>query len=119
MKDLLKKLDEFRVEREWVKFHSLRNLAISLNLESSELLEKFQWNDEGTLTKKEGEELKEELADVFINVLLFALELDIDLVELASKKLDKLDVKYPAEKVKGISKRDMREQEKITKKLSL
>lgn len=118
MDELLKKLDYFRQERDWEKFHSLRNLAIALNLEAAELLEKFQWNDEGVLTKKEEEELKDELADVFIDLMLFSLEMDVDLLELAEKKLKKLDERYPASKVKGISKRDMLQRGVITKDYS-
>ena len=70
-------------------------------------------------TKKEEEELKNELADVFIGVMLFALEMDLDLSKIANKKLADLDKKYPAEKVKGISARELHEQGKIIKKISL
>ncbi len=36
-------LREFSKKRDWDQFHSLKNLAISISLESSELLEIFQW----------------------------------------------------------------------------
>ena len=41
-----KKLRKFAKDRNWEQFHSLKNLAISINLESSELLEIFQWENE-------------------------------------------------------------------------
>ena len=38
-----KMLNDFAKKRDWEKFHNLKNLAISINIESSELLEIFQW----------------------------------------------------------------------------
>lgn len=43
MEDLVKKIIRFRDERNWQQFHNPKDLAISLNLEASELLEIFQW----------------------------------------------------------------------------
>lgn len=43
MDELLEKITSFRDERNWGQFHNLKDLAISLNLEASELLELFQW----------------------------------------------------------------------------
>ena len=38
-----KKLLDFAKKRDWEKYHNLKNLAISISIESSELLEIFQW----------------------------------------------------------------------------
>ena len=57
-------LREFSKKRDWDQFHSLKNLAISINLESSELLEIFQWekdNSEFYKKKKIFQELKRRL----------------------------------------------------------
>ena len=40
---LTQALLKFRDERNWAQFHTLRNLIVSLNLESAELLELTQW----------------------------------------------------------------------------
>lgn len=64
---------------------TLRNLAISLNLEASEVLEHFQWN--GNLDDREG--LSEELADVTLYLLQMAGIATIDLEEAVLRKLDK------------------------------
>ena len=64
---------------------TLRNLAISLNLEASEVLEHFQWN--GDLDDRE--ELSDELADVTLYLLQIASIADIDLEEAVMRKLDK------------------------------
>ena len=42
-KKIQKILRDFAKKRDWEQFHSLKNLAISINLEASELLEIFQW----------------------------------------------------------------------------
>lgn len=43
MDELIRQIIAFRGERGWGKFHNPIYLAISLNLETSELLELFQW----------------------------------------------------------------------------
>ncbi len=66
---------------------TLRNLAISLNLEASEVLEHFQWNDEPARP----EELAGELADVALYLLQIASLAEIDLEQAI---LDKLEHNY-------------------------
>ena len=48
-KKLQKILSEFARKRDWEQFHNLKNLAISINLESSELLEIFQWKNDAEI----------------------------------------------------------------------
>jgi NTP pyrophosphatase (non-canonical NTP hydrolase) len=64
-----------------------RNLAISLNLESSEVLEHFQWSD----IQADRTELASELADVALYLLQLASVMEIDLEQAI---LDKLAVNY-------------------------
>ncbi len=64
-----------------------RNLAISLVLESSEVLELFQWGDE----VKDKAELESELADVMLYLLQIA---SISGVNLEQAVNDKLSVNY-------------------------
>lgn len=63
---------------------TLRNLAISLNLEASEVLEHFQWN-EGPFDKTE---LANELADVTLYLLQLASLSEIDLEQAVLNKLE-------------------------------
>ena len=63
---------------------SLRNLAISLNLEAAEILEHFQWSD--SLNSKE--EFANELADVALYLLQLASLADINLEQAILNKLD-------------------------------
>ena len=64
---------------------TLRNLAISLNLEASEVLEHFQWNDE----LKDAPALADELADVALYLLQLASLAEIDLEQAILKKLER------------------------------
>ncbi len=63
---------------------TLRNLAISLNLEASEVLEHFQWHEELSDSKK----LAGELADVALYLLQIASIAEIDLEEAIISKLE-------------------------------
>lgn len=96
MKDLLKRLLNFRKARDWEQFHTPENLAKSLSIETGELLECFQWSNKYDL-----DDVKSEVADVYTYLLLFAHSLDIDLDKVASDKLAISEKKYPVEKAKG------------------
>ena len=67
------------------KPQTLRNLAVSLSLETAEVLEHFQWNEE-TIDK---EELGLELADVALYLLQIASVAEIDLEQAILSKLDR------------------------------
>ena len=96
MKDLTDKINEFRDERNWRQFHNSKDLALSLSLEASELLENFQWLSAEEGTEKNRENIKDELADVFIYGLMMADDLDIDMNEAILNKLKKNAEKYPS-----------------------
>ena len=101
---ILKRLIEFRKERDWEQFHKPKDLALSLVLEASEVLEHFQWKSTKEIekyVKTNKDDIAEELADVFNWVILMANDLDIDLIEASNKKIDKNAKKYPVEKAKG------------------
>ena len=107
---LTKRLTEFRDERNWKQFHSLKDLIISLNLEAGELLELTQWKDAESFEasvagRKVRQDFEEECADVLLYLLLVAEKAGIDLLQAASDKIDKNTVKYPVEKAKGNAKK--------------
>ncbi|QQD84128.1 MULTISPECIES: nucleotide pyrophosphohydrolase [Jeotgalicoccus] len=97
MKDLTDKINVFRDERSWRQYHNPKDLALSLSLEASELLENFQWISAEEGAEKNRENIKDELADVFIYGLMMADDLDIDMNEAIIEKLKKNAVKYPPE----------------------
>ena len=104
MKELIKRVAKFRDERDWRKFHTPKNLAISLVIEASELLEIFQWTFDEELydvIRSKRDEIEEEIADVLIYLLLLADVLNIDLEKAFFKKMEKNEERYPVEKAKG------------------
>ncbi|WP_027371328.1 nucleotide pyrophosphohydrolase [Desulfovermiculus halophilus] len=104
LQTLLDKLIKFRDERDWAQFQTPKNLAISISLEATELLEHFQWTTENQdLSPDKRDKMAEEVADILIYLLLFAHRLDIDPVQAAQDKIEKNAKKYPADLVRGKS----------------
>jgi NTP pyrophosphatase (non-canonical NTP hydrolase) len=106
IKKLTQLLIDFRDRRDWKKFHTPLNVAISLQLEVAELLEHFQWKDNDQFLKeykdlKKRKRVKEEIADVFAYLLLLAHTLGIDLEKALFEKMKENEKKYPVDKVKG------------------
>ena len=106
--ELLDQLRKFAAERDWDQFHSPKNLSMALAVEASELLEIFQWMQESESLAPDADtrsRIGEELADVLVYCLLMSNKLDIDLLQAAQEKLKKNAAKYPADKVKGSSRK--------------
>jgi len=97
-KKLLNKIIKFRDDRNWSQFHNPKDLAISLSLEASELLELFQWKSSQETVNNKLNEIKEELADVLIYSILLSDKLDIDIEKIIEQKIEKNKEKYPVEK---------------------
>lgn len=100
-KEILKKIIEFRDNRNWSKFHSGENLSKALIIEAAELLELFQWKHEVENVEK----LKEELADVLIYACLISDKYNLDIDEIILEKIKKNSEKYPISKSYGSSKK--------------
>ncbi|MGD0282099.1 MAG: nucleotide pyrophosphohydrolase [Dissulfurispiraceae bacterium] len=103
------KLLVFRRERDWEQFHTHKDLAISIVLEAAELLEEFQWKNDGEIKRylQEGglSRVSEEIADIAIYVAILSHDLGIDLLEEMEKKIRKNEEKYPVGKSKGSAKK--------------
>ncbi|CAG7646945.1 hypothetical protein PAESOLCIP111_05278 [Paenibacillus solanacearum] len=105
MDNVIQQIIQFRDERDWKQFHNSKDLAISLTLEASELLENFQWKDSEVAVNEKMDQIKDELADVLIYALMLAHDLDINIESAILNKLKKNEVKYPIDKFKGTSKK--------------
>ena len=108
LQKLLRDVLKFRDAREWKQFHNFKDLAITLCLESAELLEHTQWKSEKELArylKSHQEHVADELADVLHMVLLLAEHAKIDLVDAFAKKMKKNEAKYPVHKARGSAKK--------------
>ena len=96
----------FADERAWERFHSPKNLAMGLAVETAELLEHFLWIDcaeSRTVTRDPArrQAVAEELADVACHLFNLCNALDIDLSEAVQAKIVKNAIKYPVEKYRG------------------
>lgn len=93
----LTRIRKFTEDHNWDQFHSPANLAKSISIEASELLECFQWDEENF----DLQHVKEVLADVIIysQDLLDKLNLDVD--EIVDMKMAMNEKKYPVEKCKS------------------
>lgn len=104
IKVLTKKLIDFRDSRDWKQFHNPKDVAISLSLEASEVLEHFQWKGKEEIEqyiKTNKNEIGEELADVFNWVLILSHDIGVDILKASDEKIEKNEKKYPVEKAKG------------------
>lgn len=103
--EILEKLISFRRDRDWEQFHNPKDLAISLSIEASELLEWFQWktNDEINVQLKSDKRqaLEDELADVTAYLAYLCHDLGVDINEALAAKIEKNSAKYPVDQVKG------------------
>lgn len=87
-------------QRGWDAGHTALNLAVSINLEASELLEIFQWCDQAEADKAawetDREHFLEELTDVMIYCIELATAYDVDIAAAIEDKMKKNAKKYPA-----------------------
>jgi NTP pyrophosphatase (non-canonical NTP hydrolase) len=108
LQELQQRLKRFAIERDWEQFHSPKNLSMALMVEASELAEHFQW-----LTQKQSQELPAdkleevalEMADIFIYLMRLTEQLGVNLLDAVERKININEQRYPADKVRGSSKK--------------
>ncbi|OMF22032.1 MazG-like family protein [Paenibacillus sp. FSL H8-0259] len=108
MDELIEKIIQFRDERDWKQFHDPKDLALSISLESSELLELFQWKNSKQAIEQQYSDMQDEIADIFIYTLTLAHDLQIDVKDAILQKIDKNAKKYPISSSKGSSQKSTR-----------
>ncbi|MBI2774892.1 4a-hydroxytetrahydrobiopterin dehydratase [Candidatus Dependentiae bacterium] len=98
-------VEEFVIERDWIQFHSLKNLSMAIGAEAAELMEPFLWTDAAQEKNSEAKrtEIENELADVLIASIAFANRFNTDIAKAIERKLELNRKKYPIEKAKGRS----------------
>lgn len=99
LEELKSKIQKFVDERDWNQYHTPSNLAKSITIEASELLECFQWSD----NDYDLNQVKEELADVFNYCIQLASVLNLDIRQIILDKMEKNTQKYPVDKCLGKS----------------
>ena len=98
--ELREAIGAFVAERSWERFHTPKNLAMSIAIEAAELMELFQWQEPGDLSIRTGTHqpdarLADELADVLIYCLALANRAEIDLSAAILTKLSQNAKRYP------------------------
>jgi NTP pyrophosphatase (non-canonical NTP hydrolase) len=99
--ETIEKIRKFVSDRNWKQFHTNCNLAKSIVLEASEILELFQWQEDA----KNIDDLKDEIADVLTYVIMLCDNNGFDMDEIINNKLKKNIEKYPVDKSFGSSKK--------------
>lgn len=103
-KKITAKIKKFRDERDWKQFHNHKDMALSLVLEASEVLEHFQWKKPSEVEAHARDcknEIADELADVAMYLFELADNLKIDLSKAIVSKMAKNAKKYPISKARG------------------
>ena len=106
--DLKKLVAQFVDERDWNRFHSPKNVAMSICIEAAELLEHFQWLEpdqceRNSLSPEKLHEIGEECADVLAYLLSLTNRLDLDIADIFERKMKRNAEKYPIERFYGRS----------------
>lgn len=99
-------VEAFVAERDWHQFHTPKNLAMAMAIETAELMEHFQWltPEQSRALAEEPEKLREvgeEVADVLCYLMAMANELGLDLSTAVREKMVKNIRKYPAPEYRG------------------
>ncbi len=107
LKELKELVSSFVAERNWQKYHTPRNLAVSVTLEAAELLEHFQWAPpaEETIDQLKFQEISDELSDVMAYLLSLANVMNIDVASSMRAKMQKNRKKYPTGEFLGTWKK--------------
>ncbi len=113
MEKLKKKLLKFATDRNWEKFHSPKNLAMSLSCEAAELLEHFVWLTEEESTQvmqdpQKAEAVRQEIGDVLNNLVYLADRLGVDPLQAAHDKILLNEQKYPIDAAQEFARRHER-----------
>ena len=102
--ELQHKMAKFVDERSWNKFHSPKNLTMSIAIEAAELMEVFQWMDTQEARDKSLNDLKvraqleDEIADVIIYCLSLANTANLDLKAIIERKMERNNSRFPVGK---------------------
>ena len=83
---------DFAIEKNWEKYHTIRNLVLALGSEVGELQAEFRWmSDEETnnLDEAKKRSIEDEIADVAIFLFRLTDVLKIDIYQAVQEKIEK------------------------------
>lgn len=85
--DIQNELRQFVKDRNWEKFHNLKDLALSVSIEASELVEIFQWKSPDDINDEDKENIKYEMADVLIYIFYMCDKLGLEPYDIIMEKM--------------------------------
>ena len=108
VEDLKSAVAKFVSARDWDRYHSPKNLAMSISIEAAEIMEHFQWLTveeavEAMKDEKVRREVEDEIADVMIYCLSFVGQTGIDVSEVVRSKLERNEGRFPVDRISGYS----------------
>ena len=106
--ELTRRICAFRDARDWLQFHSPKDLAVAITAEAGELLQHFVWQSEMQSKErvlKRRDEIASEMADIAILLMEFAEVVNIPLGDAVAAKLERNEARYPADKAFGSNKK--------------
>ena len=114
LSQLRDEVQQFVQEREWGKYHSPKNLGMSIAIEAAEIMEHFQWySSEKSVDLVRRPEIKklvaEELADVIIYCLALADQTEIDISSAVRSKMKRNRDRFPVGYMPTIEESEYRE----------
>ena len=96
--NLTAELKQFAIDRDWLQFHSPKNLAMAISGEAAELSEHFLWlttKESNNLTPEQLQQVALEIADIQIYLIRVAEVLDIDIIASVYKKIALNQKRFP------------------------
>jgi NTP pyrophosphatase (non-canonical NTP hydrolase) len=91
---------EFRaiaVKNSWQAYHTPKNLASAVAVEASELLAEFQWltpDESASLSSEKRIQVADEIADIVMYLTELSMQLNIDLADALSAKVEKNKLRF-------------------------
>jgi len=99
---------QFSRERDWLRFHTPKNLTMALSVEVAELMEHFQWLPTGAdseLDEAARTGVRHEMADVMVYLIQLADHLGVDLRAAVLEKMELNREKYPVDQARGSARK--------------
>ena len=103
---LRRAVHDFVDARDWYQHHTPKNLAMSIAIETAELMEHFQWYTPAEAEVRIGDptlrhEIGEELADILLYCLSFANATGIEIADVVKAKMERNESRFPVQRVRG------------------
>ena len=93
-------VQNFITERDWDRYHTPKNLSMSIAIEAAELMEHFQWvTNKQSLAMIDDDHVRaqvvDELSDILIYCLSFVNKIDVNISLAILDKLKRNEIRYP------------------------